>query len=79
MQCLKSKMGKIKPDGKDDIPLLYPPSRMFFFRYLTVLDQKSFLQTLTQIDSDKELEIYAEQIVPLPKNVVEKHMWVNRV
>ena len=51
---------------------------MFFFGYHAQHNHKVLTHSLKVLTEDKQIDMYAYQITILSKNVMQKHMWVNR-
>lgn len=77
-KCLWSRINVALPEeaGNNQVP--YPTERLYFFGHHANHQPARLYHTLRGVNPDKELQIYAAQIIILSRNVVKKHRWINR-
>ncbi len=56
----------------------YGPAVTWFFQHLANLEPEVFARALGHADADFAVRTLAENAVPLARNVVRKHRWINR-
>jgi hypothetical protein len=57
----------------------YPFNRLLFFGFHAYHDPTKLTKSLISIRTEEdEIKIYSSQIVNLSKNVMQKHIWINR-
>ena len=66
--------GGVRPDD----PSTISPEFVWFFQYVAGLAPAALGRRLQGVDSDEEADILGVNVVPLARNVVAKHRWVNR-
>jgi hypothetical protein len=56
----------------------YSPAVTWFFQDLANLQPEVLARAMRRVDADVAIATLAENVVPLARNVVRKHRWVNR-
>jgi hypothetical protein len=76
-RCLWSRLNEKRLKELANTGDTYADDRLLFFGFHALHEPDKLFRSLKAIDTKRELNIYAIQMIELSKNVLKKHQWVN--